>query len=105
MCYVVAKTDVKIRTGPGKGYTPVAQLSRGASLPASCSPTAGGSYTDCGGGYWWVAVTYGGATRYVALACVNWYSDGADAVASEISAETREATVPPTPDPSSQAEG
>lgn len=110
MCFVEAKTYVKIRTAPGKNYTAVAQLSPNQTLQASCHATSGGSYSDCGGSNWWIAVTYNGDRRYVAHACVNWYYDSAavdgdDAVAAEIRAEAREATVPPTPEPATQAEG
>jgi Bacterial SH3 domain len=116
MCWIVAKVDgVKIRTGPGKNYTAVGQLPKGAQLSARCSATSGGSYTDCGSSYWWIEVYYGGRWgRYVAWGCVNWYSPATttglsdeDAAALEMLEEAaqREPSVPPVPEPEPEGVG
>jgi hypothetical protein len=112
MCFVVAKDWVRIRTCPcvSPNCPAVGQLPPGGRLSASCSAVAGCHYPDCGGSNVWVPVTYRGATRYVAWACVNWYYDtaatsGEDAVAAEMRAETQEAIVLPTPEPAPQMNG
>lgn len=111
MCYVEAKTDVRIRKGPGTSYGQVGTLHPGHSLQSACHPTSGEYYRDCGGSYWWIEVYYNGDWGYyVAYGCVHFYwdqhspDDHHDAVEA-IRAEEREATVPPTPEPAPALEG
>jgi hypothetical protein len=110
MCYIEAKTTVRIREGAGTRYRTVGRLHRGQTLQASCHPTSGQWYGDCGGSYWWISVYYHGWWRYVALACVDFYYDEHEAVEDReaveaVRAETRESTVPPAPEPAPAAEG
>lgn len=74
-CYVTPKAGVnavRVHTQPSVTSTRIGIIYPGQRAVASCSATAGGYYSDCGGSTWWIRVTWSGRTGYVAWRCVNW---------------------------------
>ena len=110
MCYVEAKTGVRIRKGPGTHYSSVGLLPKGHYLYSSCHITHGGHYSDCGGSNRWVEVEHHGHWGYyVAYRCVRHYYDDHDrddhASVQALQAEDGDESTAPVPEPIPVAEG
>jgi nucleoid-associated protein YgaU len=74
-CRIVSRVDgLNIReraSGDSRSY---GHLDTGESLPAGCEAVSGEEYQSCGGSYWWIPVRYEGRRRYVAWACLRWFT-------------------------------
>lgn len=71
-CDYIAKESVKIRDKPTTSSTALGLLPKGGRIDCDSQEQAGGSYTSCGGGYFWSSVNYQGRRAWVASACVTW---------------------------------
>lgn len=74
-CWIISRVDgLNIRERPDGDSISHGRLDAGQSIPAGCEAVSGAQYQSCGGSRWWIPVPYEGRTRYVAWACVDWYS-------------------------------
>lgn len=74
-CNVVSKVNgLNVRRTPG-GSDIIGQMQAGNTADAKCDGQYGPSYSNCGGGSYWVPIIWRGASGWVAHSCVNWYVD------------------------------
>ena len=77
-CHVTPKSGVSavnVRLRTNTDSTRLGTIQPGERAPAACDAVEGGSYTACGStSRWWIPVTWGGRTGYVAARCVDWFS-------------------------------
>lgn len=74
-CWIVSRVDgLNIReraTGDSRSH---GHLDSGESISAGCEAVSGAQYQSCGGSHWWIPVQHEGRRRYVAWACVDWFT-------------------------------
>ncbi len=74
-CWIVSRVDgLNIRERASGDSRSDGRLDSGESIPAGCEAVSGAQYQSCGGSHWWIPVRYEGRRRYVAWACVDWFT-------------------------------